>query len=108
MKSSSARASGSPSRWRSTSSAPARKRRPATFRRARDRLMNRRAFIASSLLAASVVARAQQASKVYHIGILEAVPAAQNTANLDALRRGLRGLGYVEGRNLIIDYRSAD
>ncbi len=50
----------------------------------------------------------QQAGRVYRIGILEAIPAAQNAANLDALRRGLRGLGYVEGQNLVIEYRSAD
>jgi len=70
--------------------------------------MNRRAFIAGGLLAMPFVARAQLAGKVHRIGILEAVPAAQNAANLDALRKGLRGLGYVEGRNLVIDYRSAD
>ena len=46
--------------------------------------------------------------KVYRIGMLESVPAARNAANLDALRKGLRDLGYVEGRNLIIEYRSAD
>jgi putative ABC transport system substrate-binding protein len=49
-----------------------------------------------------------QVPKVYRIGILEAIPAAENAANLDALRDGLRKLGYVEGRNLIIEYRSAD
>jgi len=63
-------------------------------------------------LALSIVAAppatAQQTGKVYRIGILEAVPAAQNSANLDALRKGLRELGYVEGRNLVIEYRSAD
>jgi putative ABC transport system substrate-binding protein len=53
-------------------------------------------------------ARAQQVEKVYRIGILETIPAAQNAANLDALRKGLRDLGYVEGRNLVIEYRSAD
>jgi putative ABC transport system substrate-binding protein len=37
-----------------------------------------------------------------------AVPAAQNAANLESLRKGLRDLGYVEGRNLVIEYRSAD
>ena len=46
--------------------------------------------------------------KGLRIGILESVPAERNAANLDALRRGLRDLGYVEGVNLVIDYRSAD
>jgi putative ABC transport system substrate-binding protein len=73
--------------------------------------MDRRTFIggvAGGLLVAPHAARAQYAGKVYRIGILEAIPAAQNTANIDALRKGLRDLGYVEGRNLIIEYRSAD
>jgi putative ABC transport system substrate-binding protein len=73
--------------------------------------VDRRTFIsrvAAGFLAAPLVARAQQAGKIYRLGILEPVPAAQNAANLDALRKGLRDLGYVEGRNLIIEYRSAD
>jgi putative ABC transport system substrate-binding protein len=73
--------------------------------------MNRRGFVsgaAAGLLAAPFAPLAQQPAKVYRIGILEAIPATQNVANLDALRRGLRELGYVEGRNLIIEYRSAD
>ena len=73
--------------------------------------MDRRTFIgrvAGGLLAAPLAAEAQQAGKVYRIGILETIPAARNAANLDALRRGLRDLGYVEGRNLVIEYRSAD
>jgi putative ABC transport system substrate-binding protein len=73
-------------------------------------MMDRRRFIgglAGGILAAPLAARAQQA-KVYRIGILESIPAARNAANLDALRRGLRDLGYVEGRNLIIEYRSSD
>jgi putative tryptophan/tyrosine transport system substrate-binding protein len=62
------------------------------------------------LLAGPLVADAQEykAGKVYRIGILETIPAARNAANLDALRKGLRDLGYVEGRNLVIEYRSAD
>src|SRR5216117_3313331 len=74
-------------------------------------MMDRRTFIggvAGSLLAAPLAARAQQGGKIYRIGILEPISAAQNAANLDALRKGLRELGYVEGRNLIIEYRSAD
>jgi putative ABC transport system substrate-binding protein len=73
--------------------------------------MDRRAFIgrvAGGLLTAPLAAHAQQVGKVYRIGILEPIPARQNAANLDALRKGLRDLGYVEGRNLVIEYRSAD
>jgi putative ABC transport system substrate-binding protein len=64
--------------------------------------------LAIGLFAAPCTAHAQLAGKIYRIGILEAVPAARNAANLDALRMGLRDLGYVEGRNLVIEYRSAD
>ena len=65
--------------------------------------MRRRNFIA--LLGGAVAVwplctRAQEVAKIYRIGILEALPAARNAANLDALRKGLRDLGYVEGRNL--------
>src|SRR5215216_5946236 len=73
--------------------------------------MDRRTFIggvAGGLVATPLAARAQQVGKIYRIGLLETIPAAQNAANLDALRRGLRDLGYVEGRNLIIEYRSAE
>jgi putative ABC transport system substrate-binding protein len=73
--------------------------------------MRRRDFIA--LLGGAVAiwplcTRAQQAGKIYRIGILEALPAERNAANLDGLRKGLRDLGYAEGRNLVIEYRSAD
>jgi putative tryptophan/tyrosine transport system substrate-binding protein len=73
--------------------------------------MDRRAFLSVVVAVPFVTvssARGQGADKVYRIGILEPIPAARNAANLDALRKGLRDLGYVEGRNLIIEYRSAD
>lgn len=73
--------------------------------------MDRRAFISSvvgSLLAVPIVARAQQVGRVYRIGMLESIPATRNAANLNAFRKGLRQLGYIEGKNLIIEYRSAD
>src|SRR5215470_9487586 len=73
--------------------------------------MDRRRFIggiAAGLLAAPLAALAQQPAKGYRIGILEAIPAEQNAANLAALRKGLEDLGYVEGQNLVIEYRSAD
>jgi putative tryptophan/tyrosine transport system substrate-binding protein len=71
----------------------------------------RREFITvlgGAALAWPLAARAQQAGKVYRIGILETIPASQNAANLDALRKGLRELGYIEGQNLSIEYSSAD
>jgi ABC-type uncharacterized transport system substrate-binding protein len=52
--------------------------------------------------------QAQQAEKVYRIGLLETVGAEENAENLRAFRGGLRELGYVEGRHFVIEYRSAD
>ena len=70
--------------------------------------MDRRRFVgaAASVLAAGAVA--QQARRVWLVGVLETVSTDLNAANLAALREGLRALGYAEGRNLIIEYRSAD
>jgi putative tryptophan/tyrosine transport system substrate-binding protein len=73
--------------------------------------MERREFITllgGAAVAWPLAARAQQSGRVYRIGVLETSPAASNTANFDALRKGLRELGYVEGQNLVLDYRSAD
>lgn len=49
-----------------------------------------------------------ETGRVYRIGVLETIPAAQNAANLADLLRGLREHGYVEGQNLQIEYRSAN
>src|SRR6266508_3816268 len=65
-------------------------------------------LLGGAAVAWPLAARAQQGGKVYHIGILEPIPAARNAANLDRLRKGLRDLGYLEGRNLVIEYGSAD
>jgi ABC-type uncharacterized transport system substrate-binding protein len=73
--------------------------------------MERRTFLAmvpGSLLAAPLAAAAQQAEKIYRIGMLERTSMAINAANLDGFRRGLRDLGYVEGKSFVIEYRSAD
>jgi putative tryptophan/tyrosine transport system substrate-binding protein len=56
----------------------------------------------------SLRAHAQQPEKTYRVGIVEPISAELNTANLGAFRQGLRDLGYVERRNLILEYRSAD
>ena len=71
----------------------------------------RRKFLATLGGAAAawpLAARAQQGERMRRIGVLETVSVTLNAANYDALRQGLRELGYVEGRNLVIEYRSAD
>jgi len=71
----------------------------------------RRAFIgtlAGGFLAAPLAAEAQQARKVYRIGMLETRSPELNAANIDAFRQGLWELGYKEGQNLEIVYRSSD
>src|SRR5262249_974885 len=60
------------------------------------------------LFALSSSAEAQQPTKVARIGFLNAPPIASISARLDAFRQGLRKLGYVEGKNIIIEYRSAE
>src|SRR5207253_7620175 len=50
----------------------------------------------------------QSAAKIARVGFLEATSAATITARIDAFRQGLRELGYVEGKNILIEYRYAD
>jgi putative ABC transport system substrate-binding protein len=70
--------------------------------------MNRREFVAGLGAAAwPVVARTQQSSLPV-IGLLHGISAAQGTDRLTALRSGLGEMGFVEGRNLAIEYRWAD
>jgi putative tryptophan/tyrosine transport system substrate-binding protein len=40
--------------------------------------------------------------------VLETISLDLNAANFDALRKGAAGFGYIEGQNLIVEYRSAD
>lgn len=64
--------------------------------------------VALLLLTAPLVVGAQLAGKVYLIGMLETRSAVLNAANIGAFRQGLRELGYREGQNLEIVYRSSD
>ena len=59
-------------------------------------------------LAVPLAGEAQQAGRTYRIGVLEVSGASSNAANLGAFQDELKGLGYVEGENLVIEYRSAD
>ena len=72
--------------------------------------MDRRVFIgtvAGGLLAAPLAASAQQAAKIARIGVLGNDPVG-GAHLLEAFRQGLRDLGYVEGRNVVIEYRWAE
>jgi len=63
-------------------------------------------MLAACLAMPALPARAQPAEKVARIGYL--APHSPQTWQVDVLRQGLRDLGWAEGRNLIIDYRSAE
>jgi putative ABC transport system substrate-binding protein len=70
--------------------------------------MNRRTFLgtlASGLLAAPLAAEAQRAGKVYQVGYLGL--GAKRDALADSLLRALHDLGYVEGQNLVMEFRWA-
>ncbi|HEY7168615.1 MAG TPA: ABC transporter substrate-binding protein, partial [Candidatus Binatia bacterium] len=60
------------------------------------------------ILGSSFSASAQQAPKVWKIGVLVSASRALNAARDDALWEGLRQLGYIEGKNAVMEYRYAD
>jgi putative ABC transport system substrate-binding protein len=62
---------------------------------------------AGALLVAPLATEAQQAAKIARIGYLSSSLAATPNRQ-EAFRQGLRDLGYVEGRNLVIEYRDAE
>ena len=73
-----------------------------------DRFQRRDFLVAvGALLAAPLAAEAQQAPKVPRIGYL-ASNLESSRRSLEAFLQGLRDLGYVEGRNVVIEYRDAE
>jgi putative tryptophan/tyrosine transport system substrate-binding protein len=77
--------------------------------------VKRRAFItllggtvASRSFLWPLAARAQQPSHIPRIGILRFGPRAAYVDRVEALRSGLRQLGYVEGNNIVIEFRWAE
>jgi putative ABC transport system substrate-binding protein len=72
-------------------------------------MMERRRFIeviAGGFVAAPLAAEAQQAGKVPRIAYIRAE--APPAADIEAFRQGLREHGYVEGKNIVVEYRWAD
>jgi putative ABC transport system substrate-binding protein len=72
--------------------------------------MRRREFMLAVGGAAAwpLATRAQQPGKIWRIGVLETISLELNAQNIEALKRGLRDLGYVENQNYVLEYRSAD
>jgi putative tryptophan/tyrosine transport system substrate-binding protein len=66
-------------------------------------------FALTALLhALCLPAWAQQAAKVPRIGFLTAISAASMSARMEAFRKALHELGYVEGKNILIEYRHGE
>ena len=73
--------------------------------------MRRREFITllgGAAAAWPLAARAQPAAKAARIGLLATGDSPEQRLTIDAFRQGLRELGYVEGRDIVIQYRLAD
>jgi putative tryptophan/tyrosine transport system substrate-binding protein len=73
--------------------------------------MRRREFLAligGTAVAWPVAARAQQPPKVARIGYLGLTSASSHATRIEALLAGLRDLGYVEGKNILIEFRWAE
>src|SRR5262245_20271554 len=71
-------------------------------------MIKRLLWLLTLLLLAPVTSVEAQPGKVVRIGFLGPNSAASNAGRMEALRAGLRELGYVEGKNLIIESRWAD
>jgi putative tryptophan/tyrosine transport system substrate-binding protein len=75
----------------------------------RDTVPDRRRFLVTSLAGAFVAPRAagaQQAGKVYRVGVLDP-GRAPGGACVPGFREGLRQLGYIEGQTIVVDLRYA-
>jgi putative ABC transport system substrate-binding protein len=65
-------------------------------------------LLTTALLYTVSLAEAQQTKKVPRVGFLAAASASAVSTRAEALQQGLRELGYVEGKNIVIEYRWAD
>src|SRR5215469_6050336 len=74
-------------------------------------LMRRRIFcfaLCALLFALCFSAQAQQSTRIPRVAYLTAAPLSAMTDRIDAFRQGLRELGYVEGKKIVIEWRSPE
>jgi hypothetical protein len=62
-------------------------------------------LVAVILLALGVTAEAQQSKKIPRIGYLSSGDPASESARSEGIRLALRELGYIEGQNIVTEYR---
>ena len=65
-------------------------------------------LLTAVFLTAALPSLAQQAGKIPRIGYLTGATPDGQAARIEAFRQGLRELGYVEGKNIVIEYRYAE
>src|SRR5215831_1061641 len=65
-------------------------------------------LVAAALLSIVSLAEAQQPKKVPRIGVLVSASASASVSRIHAFRQGLHALGYIEGKNIIVEYRYAE
>ena len=73
--------------------------------------MTRKVFwlaMGALLFALSSVVQAQQAGKIPRIGYVAPLSPASESARIEPFRQGLRDLGYIEGKNILVEYRYAE
>ena len=61
-----------------------------------------------TVLATVHLAEAQLPRKVPRIGLLFTIESSPPSPNVEAFRQGLRDLGYVDGKNILLEYRYAE
>ena len=80
--------------------------------RSKQTVVTRKTIIVVWLIASACasfrLAEAQQPVKVPRIGFLTGLSASDISARIEAFRQGLRELGYIEGKTIVIEYRNAE
>src|SRR5262244_576746 len=65
-------------------------------------------LLATFLLTTATAARAQQTGKIFRIGFLDSSTASGSAVLIDAFRQELSKLGWIEGKNIAVEYRFAE